>query len=422
MVVTRADDCQPARMLAFGLPQAAHGTVLKKGIVALLVALALVILVSPGIIGRLAERSLEEDLDAAPQGTGEVIVTPQGFQRGWFSSAGRHRIELRDGRLAKLLRTSVADGAAAELPALIVDTRLDHGLIPFGSMSREQGSLAPGLGSAVSTLQLEWPDGRTAELPGAVYSTISLGGELKSRYTLPAGSYAGGSRTTWGDVDIKLTLEPSGRSAALDVTVDSASFARDGDTTSIGKLAFSGSTSRAGDGRLAGRSSLVIDAVPFAGLGSGSLHASIRFEGIDAAALDDVVRDLERSAAAGQPPVDDAALRRFVASGLEFDIEHFDIGTADGPISNTLHLHVKPVSTASFSWPSVLLALDAGAELRIPAPLFDRLAATEPQLNTLAGLGYLRRDGDFYELHAAFEKGVLTVNDAPISIPPPNAY
>lgn len=418
MVVTRAAECQPVRMLASDPPQPVHGTLLKKSIVALLVALALVILVSPGIIGRLAERSLEHDLDSPREGNGEVIVTPQGFERGWFSSEGRHRVELRDGRLARLLLASIEEDEASKLPVLIVDTHIDHGLIPLGSMSREHGSLKPGLGRAVSTLQLEWPDGKSLELPGAVYSTINLGGELQSNYNLPAGGTGDeGHATAWGDVDVKLALEPRGESALFDAVIDSASFTRAGDTVTIGRLAVSGATSRSTDGRVAGHSSLDLERVPLAGLGAGDIHAAIRFAGIDAAALDELARSLERAAATGQPPGADDALRRFVAAGFEFDVEHFDVATPDGPFGSALRLHLKPMNAASFAWPSVLLALDAGAEFRIPAQLFERAGAQDPDLNALAGLGYLRRQDDFYELHATFETGVLTVNGAPVAIP-----
>ena len=393
---------------------------MKKSIVALLVVLALVILVSPGIIGRLAERSLEEDLDTTPKSEGEVIVTPQGFQRGWFSSEGRHRVELRESHLTELLRHSIGGMDAEGLPVLIVDTHLDHGLIPLGSMTREHGSLMPGLGRAVSTLQLEWPDGTTVDLPGNVYSSISLGGDLKSNYVLPAGSVGdAGQTTSWGNVDVNVSIASKGESAALDATVDSASFSQDGGAVTVGKLAFSGSASRSGKGRLGGRSTLDLADVPLADLGAGDVHVTLRFDGIDAAAFDDVVRVLKKSAVTGTAPASDAELRRFVAAGFEFDIDRFEVTTPDGPFSSALHLHVKPMDDASFSWPSALLALDAGAELRMPVKLFERAVALEPNLNALAGLGYLRREGDFYELHAAFRKGLLTVNDAPIPIPLP---
>ena len=54
-------------------------------------------MISPGIVGRLAERSLEENLDWAAQESQELVVTSQGYDRGWFSSEGQHRVELKDG-------------------------------------------------------------------------------------------------------------------------------------------------------------------------------------------------------------------------------------------------------------------------------------------------------------------------------------
>ena len=59
---------------------------MKKGIVALLVILALVVLLSPGLIGRLAEKSVNDQLNWAAQENQEVVITSERFDRGWFSS------------------------------------------------------------------------------------------------------------------------------------------------------------------------------------------------------------------------------------------------------------------------------------------------------------------------------------------------
>ena len=67
---------------------------MKKSFVFLLLALALVVIVSPGIVGKLAEQSMDENLDWAANESREFSVTALGFDRGWFSSDGRHRIEL----------------------------------------------------------------------------------------------------------------------------------------------------------------------------------------------------------------------------------------------------------------------------------------------------------------------------------------
>jgi len=77
----------------------------KKGIVALLVLLALVIIISPGIMGRLAEKSVDENLNWAAAESGDLVVTSEAFDRGWFSSEGQHRVELKEGGLKAMFAT-----------------------------------------------------------------------------------------------------------------------------------------------------------------------------------------------------------------------------------------------------------------------------------------------------------------------------
>ncbi len=151
---------------------------MKKGLVVVLVLLAAVILVSPAIVGRMAEQSMDENLNWAAEESGSVRVTSESFERGWFSSEGRHRIEISDGHLKGALTT--AGAGTDDLPALVVTTRIDHGLIPVTSMGREGGSLAPGLGSAISTMQVEVPGEEPVDIPGTIYSKIGLGGEPAS--------------------------------------------------------------------------------------------------------------------------------------------------------------------------------------------------------------------------------------------------
>ena len=70
---------------------------MKKGVLVGILVLALVIIVSPGIVGKLGEQSLDENLNRAADHSAELVVTSQGFDRGWFSSEGEHRVELGDG-------------------------------------------------------------------------------------------------------------------------------------------------------------------------------------------------------------------------------------------------------------------------------------------------------------------------------------
>ena len=112
----------------------------KKSVLALILVAVFVIIVSPAIVGRLAEDRVGENLNWAAEESGELVVTSQGFDRGWFSSEGQHRVELGEGSI----RAGMTPEESANIPVLLINTRIDHGLIPLSSLSRDKGSLAPG--------------------------------------------------------------------------------------------------------------------------------------------------------------------------------------------------------------------------------------------------------------------------------------
>ena len=161
---------------------------MKKSVIALILLAVLIIIVSPGIVGKMAENSVGENLNWAANESGDLIVTTNGFSRSWFSSEGQHRIELAEGGLRTAMMALVGSGGYDQIPVLLINTRIDHGLIPVTSMSRKEGSLAPGLGSAVSTLGIELAANETIDVPGTIYSTVDLSGDLDSRYILEAGA------------------------------------------------------------------------------------------------------------------------------------------------------------------------------------------------------------------------------------------
>ena len=75
---------------------------MKKSVIALILLAVLIIIVSPGIVGKLAENSVGENLNWAAEESGELVVTTTGFDRGWFVSEGQHRVELKDGSIRSL--------------------------------------------------------------------------------------------------------------------------------------------------------------------------------------------------------------------------------------------------------------------------------------------------------------------------------
>jgi uncharacterized protein YdgA (DUF945 family) len=434
----------------------------KKGFVVLLIGLAIIVLLSPGIVGRLAERSMDENLDWAATESQEVVVTSQGFDRGWFSSAGQHRIELRDGELRGAFLAIIGDISPSDLPVLIVDTRLDHGLVPLSSISRDKGTLMPGLGSAVSTLRLEFESGEQIDVPGTIYSEVGLTGNLTSNYVLGDGSFdLHGETADWGDTDIVVTTNPSNSNidfrgsvqslsltsmldqfdigevsfsgkrrlspfgfaiGDIDIDIESVDVSGQGGPSSFGPFSFKTTTDIDGD-RIDVDSSLRIENTPFAELGTAGIVMDVRLSGLDGMAagnVADAFRELQRGGSEEDFMfVVEDDLRRLLAAGFELNVDTLDISLPQGQVTSEIHVSLDDSGSDGVAWTSALLALDATVELSVPVELFDLVAAAEPQLHGAVGLGYLRKNGDMYELEAAFQKGLLTVNGAPIALPIP---
>ena len=435
---------------------------MKKSVVIVLVLLAAIILVSPAIVGRLAERSMDENLNWAASESGAVKVTSEHYDRGWFSSEGQQRIELREGDLLTAVQMVAGPMGADDVPVLIINTRLDHGLIPVASMSREQGSLAPGLGSAVSTLQLELAGGELVELPGTIFSKVSLGGELESKYVLEAGSRsAEGVEAGWGDTNVHVTTNPQTGKVTFDGKIDELFMTSDGDAVTLNGLVFEGAQRPTQYGIAVGRvemslgslsvntmmgapvnqlEALSIDAqsdldgdrvdanadmsMRFAGLPPFEevvVDIDFRLDGADARALGNIQRASQDAANAADPMAMYASLetdlKRLFAAGFDFSFDQFDITIPQGKIVSKMNFSFGMSDMATFEWTSLLLGTDAAIEFSVPAELVETFGQGNQQIAAAIGGGYLIKKGGAYELKALLSKGLLTVNGAPIPIP-----
>lgn len=434
---------------------------MKKSIIAVLIIAAIVIIVSPGILGRLAEKSVDENLNWAAQESGDLVVTSDSFERGWFSSEGQHRVELKKGNLRAALQAMSPHDDDTELPVLVINTRLDHGLIPVSSMSREEGSLAPGLGSAVSTLSVEFGDGEKVDIPGKIYSKIAIGGELQSRYILEAGSHEdNGATATWGATEIDITTNPSTGDVDFAGDIGTLSIGDAADSFAIEGLRFSGNqaptkfgfaigdvmvaldtlsiTSGGGQAgglkrmsldakttlnndRLSGRTLLEMESQAIPQLGEFSVVADLSIEGADAMAIGALQRALEAQGPSPDPSqmfatVEDD-LRRLLASGLKVRFDQFDVALPMGTVTTRLDINVPEEDTATFEWTSLLLSTEASADISVPEALVEMAVQMNPQAGAVVGMGFLQKNGDVYELKADYKKGLLTINGAPMPIP-----
>ena len=431
---------------------------MKKGVIILLLALILVVLVSPGVIGKLAEQGMDENLAWAASEQGDVILSSSGFERGWFSSTGQHRIELMRGEQYDMIAQTL--GTIEALPILIIDTRLDHGLIPVTSMTRDNGTLVPGLGSAVSTFGLERGDGSIVALPGKLFSLVGLTGALESRFVLePEGADINEGRIDWGSADFLITSDPSAgnismsgafRSVAIEsyletfivgtiavdidltdsgfgfmvgpakMSVESFAVIGADDTMTAGPIHFE-STSSVEDGRLAADLVFRLENTPMPMGGSGGLNIVARLENVDAAAFGLLTQSLSDARDSAFDPTATFAFEedvmRLLASGMKIQFDQLDIASPLGEITSRFDATVDRSDADDYSWATALMALDASADVSLPAALVDMITANDPDMHAAIGMGFLRKQGQFYTLEAALKQGLLTVNGAPMPIP-----
>lgn len=434
---------------------------MKKSVIALILVAVLIVIVSPGIIGKLAEDSVSENLNRAAEKSGELIVISSGFERGWFSSEGQHRIEIGDGSIRAAL-SSANDGLDPnEIPVLLINTHIDHGLIPVSSMGRDGGSLTPGLGSAVSTLAFEMADGTSVDLPGTIYSELGFGGDLSSRYVLDAGSHiTADGEVTWQQSTVRIAASAKTGGLEFDGDFGTMTFGNNLEVVSVDGLTFSGSqtntpygfrvgvfemnmgaltvnsgsmaaggmqgmnvtgSSSVDDGLVTGAMRLEMNGQEVPGFGTVSVIADLDFDDVDAIALGAVLQRLDELAGSQDPAMllitAEEELKSLLAAGINIGIDQFDVALPMGTVASRMSFEVPRSDRAAFEWTSLLLGLVGEVYVSVPEELIQLATSMNPQAGTLVGMGVLKKDGSVYVMDARMKKGLLTVNGAPIPIP-----
>ncbi len=432
----------------------------KKGIVAVVVLIVLLVLVAPGLIGHLAEKGINDNLEWVDSENAAFTISTSEFERSWFTSTGEHRIELHSGDLYYELLAAFAAAGATQLPVLVVRTRLDHGVIPVASLSRENGSLLPGLGSAVSTLSLEFADGSVEPLPVVIFSRLGLTGNLRSQFIVESsGVDTANERIDWGAAEILVTASGDQRSFGVTGEISSLAVKTQAETTLVGKLDLSfqlaatpyayrvgpvqfalesfavigaEETLTAGpirinsdaalDGdRINAELTMHIENAPVVLGGTGGLQLVARLEDADAAAFGAAKRSFEALQAAYGHDVAVALFERdllnLIAAGMELHVDQLDIALPVGQVTSRLSATVAASDAADYTWVTALPLLVASADISLPAALVDLATRNNPDMHAAIGMGFLRKQGEFYVLEASFDAGVLTVNGAPMPLP-----
>jgi uncharacterized protein YdgA (DUF945 family) len=434
------------------------GVRVKRWVILLLVSLALVVLISPGLIGQFAERSVDRNIRKGTVENEAVIVDALAFDRGWFVSEGQHRIEIKDSPLARRLLALANLPPGYPLPVITVTTRIDHGVFPVSSMNRDHGSLLPGLGNAISTIGLDMPDGESIELPGAVHTRIGLTGTTRSTYTLPAGELGeDGTGIRWGEGDVRLDVHPATNrvdfGAALtsltlsgdDRPVDLAEFDVEGTLEpgaygfALGEIAGSVATITAGDQShgpvTASGSSRISDEqldIGFAldldvdtpGAGPAKTRIDVDIRQVDPQAFGRLLSSYRAISGDGSDPVTallqlEAEVLALLSQGLTLDVRQLELALPDGVLEATLGAEIDRNDADAGNWSALLLATRASADVRAAEPLMEMLVQLNPDIGALIGMGYLKSDGDDFITEIRYAKGILTINGAPMTIPLP---
>ncbi|MEQ9561978.1 MAG: DUF945 family protein [Woeseiaceae bacterium] len=433
---------------------------MKRSIVGLLVVLALVVLISPGIVGRLAEKNLEQDVEWAGEDSSDFVVTTEKFDRGWFSSEGRHRVTLRPSQL------QVAMDPGETMPALVIDTRIDHGLVPIGSMSQASGSLKPGLARMVSTLQVDDGSGKLHEIPGTIVSETSLGGVTTGQYLLEAGSRDNdGGTASWEGADLRFVADNGNRSLTLAGEIQPWSYQSAGNRADVGLLTIDARQSDSpfgfpvGQMKLAVESVLVSDAMgqingfeglfidgssvvdgsvlnaqttmrleklAIPGVGDVAMAMDVTASDLDAASVGRISQALDRAQSSADPDATPGQLfgavqkdlESLLAAGGEIRFDQLDVSLEQGTVRSKFGLSVAK-SDGAFSWPGLILALKADADVSVPAELVEMSRQMDPQTDSFIQMGILQLSGNEYRMQAEFAGGLLTVNGLPMPLPIP---
>lgn len=437
---------------------------MKKWLVGLLVLLALIVLISPGIVGMLAERELNAAISQAELESPEISVTTERFEREWFTSAGQHRIELRGGEMYAVATELALEAGQQRAPALIINTQLEHGIWPTGS-ARNSESILPVLARSVSTMQLEIENGDIVDIPGILHTEVSLTGTTNSHYVLEAGSFdAPDARIQWAGADLLLSVSASGAALSisgtiepwsvrslvsginagsvtidaqtektrygigvgdLDLTIESVSMTDANQIVELRELRLVGRSDISG-GRLSGNSALHVGSIVYPGLGDFSVDLELTASEVDAKSLQTIVAVIDAAESSPDPNIamadidqlieDD--LQMLLTRGANISIDKFDVTLAEGTMNGSLTLDLPQSDTGDLkTWARLALLLTASANISIDDELLRFAQSMAPELGGLIAMGYLRLDGGRYTFNAEAANGTLTINGAPMSIP-----
>ena len=123
--------------------------------------------------------------------------------------------------------------------------------------------------------------------------------------------------------------------------------------------------------RVNGDFSLGIEALDVPGYGESGFEVAMRFTGVDGAALGQMVQKLDDADDQADPQVIRALLQgeleAILAAGLELHVDRFDFDLPPGPVALKMRFTVPDSGKDEFDLTSLLMTLDAEADLTASA-------------------------------------------------------
>ncbi len=443
---------------------------MKKVIIVLLVLAALLLLLLPGAVGMVAEREYRALMVQSQELTPGLRYVVEDYQRGWFRSNARYRLEVDP---ALLLPAEELE----ELPpsfALQSQAEIHHGPLFLTALGAPGGSPGPGLALSLDALSVRGPEGAVTALPGQITTRLGLFGRNRSDIVLEPveanfGASADGGTFKWAGMqghvhfssgldDLQSDLEIGGMelgSPEWRMQLGAMQFAGHHKLTEFGFWAGAGSAEMGtlqittptfgplvigpvqaqADVRLSDQPDFEapaveidfiesFDAVTVGDWEGGPLVFSINIDDLDAAALGELSNAF--NPATGQPMMEAAdpgrlleQMQALLVRGPHVRLREFSFGTPDGDLLMTAEFAFPPTGPGELG--ALLIGLDATARVRIPTAVTARLRtinpALGPQLDGLLAGGLLQEDGDYLVMDAALKSGLLTINGQPLPIP-----
>ena len=389
-----------------------------------------------------------------------MTIETERFDRGWFTSEGRHRVILDEGQFRDASQEYRAATGNAELPSLIIDTRLAHGPLPGGS-------LTPGLANSVSTFSIDPGNGETFEIPGTLTTQVGLAGESDGHLDLEPGvvDYEGAT-FAWDGADLKFVSNPSTGAVAVDGDIMPWSIRSDEGSVSFSAMSLSADqtlsafgfsvgsavmetgeitleengtvfsiagmnftvNSAIRDERLDAESTFSMAAMKVPAFGEVNFDMDFALTGADAASVSVIGAAVQDAQNAVDPDVAMASLYPQIEDelgvlfqrGFDMRLDKLDVTLPQGVIATKVDLSVPESSDdAAPDWSSVLLNMTGNVDIRIPGAIYQMAAMMNSQVAGLEAMGLLIRDGDDYVLNAEYAQGLLNVNGAPMPVPMP---